>query len=385
MGTGEDTRRLTLNITINEGISKVTVLGKTYTSSTTDVIEIEEDLTTVSWSASTELGYKGVTTSGNINIRDEQYPSITIQPTCTYMGYYNITVTVNDGVNSITVNGTKYYYSRTLSFLYGTYVSWSAVAESGYAMSSSSGSFTVTAARSIAPTAKKTYTVRVTINKGVSSITVNSASYTSSTTLTFNSGTKITWSAKSDTSNGYKLDGDSSGSFTLNDDATIAPTATVTYYNITFECNEGIKSYKVGSTTYSTTTTLSYKYYSTCSYSNVTCNAGFQLSSSSNASGSFTVTGDRTISPSYKIATYSWTTNYLVGNKSYAYKSVYSVNGGAETTVYWSTLEFTHGDTVSYKLYYNDSQTGYGLAFSGTDTVTGPKSFYQIFAGMGNL
>lgn len=79
----------------------------------------------------------------------------------------------------------------------------------------------------ISPIATKIvyYTVYVTLNTGVKSITVNGyGTYTSSTSLTIESGTTLSWSAVSRT--GYSLN-NSSGSTTVTGNTSISPTASV--------------------------------------------------------------------------------------------------------------------------------------------------------------
>lgn len=122
-----------------------------------------------------------------------------------------LTVTVSTGVASVYVNygsGTKTFTSSgTLSVSHGTNVSWTATAATGYNLSATSGTLTMTGANTIAPTATiKTFTVRFFVNGSVAkTVTVNYgqtvASYTPSV-AGYNFGG---WYTNSGLSNSYNF------------------------------------------------------------------------------------------------------------------------------------------------------------------------------------
>lgn len=252
-----------IEIILNSGVSSITVNGKTYNYSTAIWVDRGENIT---WSATSSLGYRLNTSSGTINNIQE---STAISPETTYVGYLTVTITIYFNVSSITVNGTRYTSSTTKSFLYGTLISWSAVAESNYRLSSSSGSFTLTSAQTIAPTA--TYSgncvVTITINDGIDYITVNGTKYTSSTTKTFSGGTKVTWTATA--KSGYAINYLSSGSYTCNAPTyEISPTATYKgSFTVSVSSIDSGITLKVGGTTRSAGWSGTYVYGSTVTVS----------------------------------------------------------------------------------------------------------------------
>ena len=157
-----------------------------------------------------------------------------------------IYIEVNEGVARILLClgttfdaslATTYSSSTSISAMANGNYTWMAYAESGYTLNQSSGSLkTVAGANYISPTASKNavYTLTVTKNTGISSITVvygsSSKTFTSSGTLSINQGTSVSWTATA--APGYNLSS-SSGSFTMTSNNTVAPTATVKSYKVT--------------------------------------------------------------------------------------------------------------------------------------------------------
>ena len=122
---------------------------------------------------------------------------------------YSLTIRFNTGVASITVNGKAYTTATVLQFEEGTVVSWSAVAATGYNLTSASGSITMDGDKELAPGATvKTYTLTVTLNENViqAVVTVNgvNTTYTKSGSQQVNHGASVSWTATP--KNGYYLD-----------------------------------------------------------------------------------------------------------------------------------------------------------------------------------
>lgn len=219
---------LTITVQSNVASISVTIDGTTtkYTFST--VVNVRSGAS-VSWTATAATGYNLSSSSGSFTMTTAS----SIAPT-TSVKTFTVTVTVNAGVEYIRVNGTRYDSTTTLSFSYGSSVSWEASPKTGYTLSQTSGSFTVTSAKTIAPTATaKTYVLTVTVNTGVQSVVVkygsNSKTFTSSGTLSVTHGTSVSWQANPKA--GYILS-QTSGSFTMTNASTIAPTASVKSFTI---------------------------------------------------------------------------------------------------------------------------------------------------------
>lgn len=150
-----------LTVSVNSGVSSIKVTygssSKTFTSSGTLTVSHG---TAVSWTATAATGYSFTTSnSGSFTMSSNQ----SISPS-TVINSYTLTVSVNSGVSSIKVtygsNSRTFTSSGTLTISHGTAVSWTATAATGYNLSSSSGNFTMRAARTVAPTATvKSFTV----------------------------------------------------------------------------------------------------------------------------------------------------------------------------------------------------------------------------------
>lgn len=145
-----------VTITVNTGVDYIVVNGNRYASSTTVTFNSGAN---VSWVAYAKAGYTLASSSGSFTVSG----SHTIAPTAS-LNSFVLTVSVNSGVSSIKVtygsSSKTFTSSGTLTISHGTAVSWTATAATGYNLSSSSGNFTMRAARTVAPTATvKSFTV----------------------------------------------------------------------------------------------------------------------------------------------------------------------------------------------------------------------------------
>lgn len=191
-----------LNVTVNTGVASITVkygsTSKTFTSSGSVTLS---QGTSYTWTAVAEPGYTLSASSGSGTM---YYPH-GIGPTATFTSY-TLTITLNEGVQSITVtysSTTKTFTSSgTLSIPSGVTFTWTATAKSGYALSQSSGSGTMTAAKSIAPTASRTtYTVSVSSWEPsvIPSISVTwTLTWTTGASITANVSNYVTMTGSSD-------------------------------------------------------------------------------------------------------------------------------------------------------------------------------------------
>lgn len=187
----------TIYVTLNEGVASISInVGTSYSASGATVFTSSGTFTamplkTYYWCATAKSGYTMTTSSGTItpaaNLYNEVSPSATKSTTM-----YTLTVTINTGVARVVLtygDGTNRSVSATstLNIESGTSVSWTATAKPGYNLSSSSGSFTMTSAKTIAPTATvKSFTVRV------SSYTPSDAYAAFSWTLEWAEGEELT-------------------------------------------------------------------------------------------------------------------------------------------------------------------------------------------------
>lgn len=64
---------------------------------------------------------------------------------------YSLTITLNTGITSITINGTRYTQNTVLQLEEGTVVTWTAVAATGYTATPSSGSIIMDGNKEVAP------------------------------------------------------------------------------------------------------------------------------------------------------------------------------------------------------------------------------------------
>lgn len=157
------------------------------------------------------------------------------------LSFVTLTVIVNANVKQIdvTVDGVKTTYtsSTTVQVPVGVTVSWTATANTGYTLSASSGNLgQVTEDKTIAPTASvMTYTLTITINKGVKNISVKigletTKFFTSSTTRSVEHGTKVTWTATAN--DGFKTDVASGTITSMTSNRVISPEA---FYNFVWD------------------------------------------------------------------------------------------------------------------------------------------------------
>lgn len=188
----------TVYITLNTGVASIGVcIGTTYDASSATIFTSSGEFSgidgvTICWKATPKSGYTMSVTSSTYTpkalLLNEISPSATKTGGTTY---YTLTVNVPTGVASVRVtygsSSKTFNTSGTLSVTSGTSVSWTATAKPGYNLSSSSGSFTMTSAKTIAPTATvKSFTVRV------SSYTPSDAYAAFSWTLEWAEGEELT-------------------------------------------------------------------------------------------------------------------------------------------------------------------------------------------------
>ena len=162
-----------VKIVINEGVASIGIcLGTTYNAYSATIYTSSGTFTAVplktySWKATAKSGYVMSSSSGTIS--PTALALNEISPTATKADTYTLTVTKKTGVASIKVtygsSSKTFTSSGTLSISSGTSVTWTATPATGYTLSSTSGSFTMTANRTLAPTATaKTFTVKATVS-----------------------------------------------------------------------------------------------------------------------------------------------------------------------------------------------------------------------------
>ncbi len=354
----------TLQIGINTNVKSITIsygsTTNTYTSTAYVSIPVG---TTINWSAETATGYE---IEGGNSGSFEMTSYYKFAPSAVKITTYPLSISVGTNVTSIsvTIDGTttKYTSSTVVNVKQGASVSWTAVAPAGYNLSASSGSFTMTGAMSIAPTASiQTYTVAVTVNEGVDNIRVNGVNYSSSTTLTFNYGTSVSWTATAKT--GYTLS-QTSGSFTMTSSHKITPTATLNSYVLTVTLNTGVQSitvkYGSESKTFTESGSLSLVYGTSVSWSAV-AKEGYTFIQT--ASGSFIMSAGHTISPNAQLKGYTLTVKVNTGVESV------TVKYGSESKTFTESGSLTvyHGTSVSWT---TALKSEYTITSSGTGSFT---------------
>ena len=349
----------TVTVNVNPGVASVTVSSGLSDQTFTENGTLSARANTVlSWTATAQDGYELNESEGSLTVTsnwDEISPTATLKIT-----NYTVTVTLNAGVESIEVeygSETKTFTSNgTLTLPSGTSLYWTATAATGYTLNIPSGSFILSSDQTISPTTRvSTYKLTVTINSNVASITVNygssSQTFTSSGSLTIEHGTSVSWTGKAKT--GYKLSA-TSGSFTMTGAKTIAPTASIRSYKLTITVNEGVDYIVVNGTRYTSSSTVTLKYGTSVSWT-ASPKAGYTLSSSS---GSFKMTGAKTIAPTTTQQTYTLTVTVNTGVSSIA------VTYGSSSKTFTSsgTLTVTHGTSVSWT---TTAKTGYTVTSNG--------------------
>lgn len=146
--------------------------------------------------------------------------------------------------------------------------------------------------------------VHIILNTGVSSITVNGTSYTSSTDIEVKSGEVLNWSATAAT--GYNLSEASGVIKAEKEDVTISPVATTIEYTITITKNTGVNRIVVnGYGTYYNSTSIKVPYGTYISWT-AYADDNYAVNPSS---GSFTVTGNASIAPTAKMQYITLTVN----------------------------------------------------------------------------
>lgn len=175
--------------------------------------------------------------------------------------YYNITLRLDSGVKSVTLNGTEYYYDNAvITFSESSTIAWEVTMKSGYTLNkvsigtntvtNSTGNFTISedvtfsVSTDVIPTTY--YKVYRSLDSGTASIKINGTSYTTSDTtsgIQVESGKSVTWSVTCNSGKqiksvkvGSTTYTTSSGSFTISANTTITvttediPPTPVTYY-----------------------------------------------------------------------------------------------------------------------------------------------------------
>lgn len=222
--TSSSIKKFNLTVSVCNGVKSVTINGSTNWTS-----PIQYDCgTTVTWSAEIEDGYVLEVKSGTIIMNDDQILNV-----CPVKTPRKLSLTIGDGVEYVTINGSRYPGSvknTTLTFEDGTVVNWSAKALEGYTITPSSGSITMNSDQSLVIDGVPTkYKIQITVPTGCKQINVyvnNSTSaagtFSSSGEMEVQYGYSIRWEAIAES--GYTMS-PSSGSFTVDGDKTIAPTA----------------------------------------------------------------------------------------------------------------------------------------------------------------
>lgn len=333
----------TLTVTKNTGVASIVVNGQTFTQSGTMSVAVGA---TVNWSATAATGYTLSQSSGSFAMNSNN----TIAPTAS-VSAYTLTITKNTGISTIRVVRTSSNYgggsigslASGATIYYGDVLEVTATASSDYTLDTYKQAYTVTGNVSVAPTATpKNYILTVTVTGRVSSVTVQygstSKTFTESGTAEVPYGTTVSWSAVAKT--GSAMD-TASGSVTMYGPQSIAPTASAIHYTVTVNVNAHVQSVRFGDIEYTSSTTFQATYGAYYTWQ-ATAEDGYTLSSSS---GSFTVTGSLTISPTatLKSFTLSVTVNNNVSSVNVQRTSSPKANAtiGAITngaTIYWGDV-----------------------------------------------
>ena len=200
------------------GVQSVKVNGTTYGASGSITLSKGGS---VIWSATAKAGYSIVSGgSGLVMITKNHNVIISTEPDAQPDPEYTFSWSGDNGVQSVTVNGTTYGASGSITVKKGDSVSWSASAKTGYRIvSGGSGSVTITnnhhvdiETEPIEP--DPTYTFSWSGDNGVQSVTVNGTTYNDqSGSITVKKGDIVSWSATA--KSGYHIVSGGSGSVTI--------------------------------------------------------------------------------------------------------------------------------------------------------------------------
>ena len=271
--------KVTFSWSMDEGVQSVNVNGLTFTSSNS--ISVDKG-STVSWSATAKPGYTIVSNeSGSVTMDRDKGVDIKTKKDEVVVPdpEYTFSWSGDDGVQSVTVNGSSYGASGSITVKKGASVSWSATAKSGYEFSgSSSGSATINADKHVDfSTVKKSYPFSWTLDEGVASITVNGTTYTDSGSIDVQAGSTVSWSATA--KSGYDLmPGSSGGSMTINGSAsvTVSSKKQVKYCTITWSIDSGVESITVNGRSFTRAGSMQVEVGSTVSWS-ATPKSGYEI------------------------------------------------------------------------------------------------------------
>lgn len=157
----------TLHVAFNTNVKSITVTynGTSTTYTSQNYVQVPIGVT-VTWTATCADGYviEGGSNTGTFTMTSYYQLNLKAEKLVTYP--LTITVQSNVASLSVTIDGatTKYTSSTVVNVRSGASVSWTATAATGYNLSSSSGSFTMTTATYVSPTASvKSYTVIATV------------------------------------------------------------------------------------------------------------------------------------------------------------------------------------------------------------------------------
>lgn len=219
-----------LTVTVDEGISSYFVSHPAAGSYTGNRTFYYGSTTSVTWSVTAKSGYTVAGATGGTISVSSSTAKLNFTTTC------KLTVTIGTGVAGVTVNGTTYTSNTSLQLATGSTVSWSATAATGYTLSQTSGSLTMSASQTLAPSATPIpYTITFTKNTGVKALLITSPAthyLTSSDSASIPYGSTVNWQLEAE--EGYHINGQSGGSFTMTGNQTFNPTASLNVYKVNF-------------------------------------------------------------------------------------------------------------------------------------------------------
>lgn len=228
----EKSRKRTVTVNFDSGISKVTVNNTDYTTSGSS-FEVD-DGTSISWESTFNYGYEAkANCSGTTTVTGQNY-TINAQSQQASQGttYHTVTVYFDNGISKVSIGDSFCTISgSTLQVADGTSLTWSSVFKDGYEASSGcsgtkniTSNFTINAISKAVEEASRQYTVQVNFSSGISKVTVNGKDYTTSgQKFQVPKGTVITWS--STFKSGYEASSGCSGTVEINSNYTIKATA----------------------------------------------------------------------------------------------------------------------------------------------------------------
>lgn len=357
----------------DDGVQSVTVNGITYYGASGSITVVQGSA--VVWSATAKSGYNIVSGgSGAITVFMNRNVNIVTEPIEPDPGpdpdpTYTFSWSGDEGVASVTVNGSSYGASGSITVKKGDSVSWSASAKTGYRIvSGGSGSVTMTGnhhvdieTEPIEPEPDPTYTFSWSGDNGVQSVTVNGATYYDpSGSITVKKGDRVSWSATAKT--GYNIVSGGSGSVTITGnhhvDIQTAPEPDPTY-TFSWSGDGGVQSVTVNGSSVSISNSITVKKGDVVSWS-ATAKTGYRIVSG--GSGSVTINADYHVDittekepdPEY---TFSWSIDEGVAS--------ITVNGSTYTSD--GSITVKKGDSVSWSA---SAKSGYNIMSGGSGSLT---------------